>query len=152
MTYRAPLLMSIALGLSGCASPAIPTLGFSELQLPRVDVFNYAIPDRSIPTEPYTLTPAEADLIKSTLSAAYKDGRVLRFGPISARRSADNSLVVCGLVDVPTATGTYTGMSLFDGSSRRQDDGTLAFEPRRIAGRNAPSMDVYIGCRDAGLI
>lgn len=151
MTYRAPILMSIALGLSGCASPAIPTLGFAE-SFPRVDVFNYAIPDRSVPTESYRLTPIETETIKSTLSAAYKDGRLLRFGPISARRSADSSLVVCGLVDVPTAEGVYSGMSLFDGNALAQGDGSLAFEPRRIAGRNAPSLDVYIGCRDAGLI
>lgn len=152
MTYRAPLYMSIALGLSGCASPAMPTLGFSDMQMPSMEVFTYAIPDRSLPTESYRLTPAETESVKNTLSAAYKDGRVLRFGPISARRSADNAVIVCGLVDVPTVEGAYSGMSLFDGNGHQQVDGTLAFEPRRIAGRNAPSMDVYIGCRDAGLI
>ncbi|KQT54318.1 hypothetical protein ASG43_01525 [Aureimonas sp. Leaf454] len=152
MMYRAPALLSIALGLSGCTSPAMPSLGFSEMTLPRVEMFNYAIPDRSVPTQPYQLTPIEIDAIKSSLSAAYLDGRVLHFGPISGRRAADSSVVVCGLVDVPTKAGEYSGMHLFDGRGLPQGDGSFAFEPRRIAGRNAPSMDVYISCRDAGVI
>jgi hypothetical protein len=152
MTYSAPALLSIALGLSGCASPAMPSLGFAEMTLPRVDMFNYSIPDRSIPTQPYQLTPIETDAIKSSLSAAYVDGRVLHFGPISARRAADSSVVVCGLVDVPSSAGVYSGMHLFDGRGIPEGNGSFAFEPRRIAGRNAPSMDVYISCRDAGVI
>lgn len=140
--------------LSGCTSPgSVPRVNLYGMTLPRFEMFRYGVPDTPLETTPHTLTAAELTDIKTDFSSEFQDGRTLEFGPIAARRQSAGSLVVCGLVNIRTPAGTTSGMTLFDGvGSHDTASGRLGFTPRRVAGANAKTLDIYSDCRDAGVL
>ncbi|GGD09880.1 hypothetical protein GCM10011335_10990 [Aureimonas glaciei] len=132
----------------------IPTIDLSGTSLPRLDeMFRYRETDTSQPTTPYALRPDELATIKTAFSGAFRDGRTVQFGPVTARRTSSGNLIVCGLVSIRKPDGRQSGMTLFDGTgSFDAPGGGLSFVPRRLAGGNADSVDVYGDCREAGAL
>ena len=153
MCHRLILAAAFTAGLAGCTTPSVPTVDFSGMALPRFELFRYGVPETSATTTPYRLTPVELADVKAQFSAEFRDGRTLEFGPISARRKSAGGLIICGLVSIRTPAGVESGMSLFDGDgTQRPADGTLDFTPRRVAGANASTIDIYGDCRNAGVL
>jgi hypothetical protein len=151
MRTRLIILATVACGLCACSS--LPTIDLSGTSLPRLDMFRYRQIPTKAPTTPYPLKPDELATIKTAFSAAFRDGRTVQFGPMTARRTQAGSLIVCGLVGIVGPDGSRSGMTLFDGTgSFDPGDGALRFEPRRLAGGNARTVDVYSDCRDAGAL
>ncbi|BDA83253.1 hypothetical protein Sa4125_07950 [Aureimonas sp. SA4125] len=152
MRSRLLILVGLVSGLGAC-TPRMPTIDLSGTSLPRFDMFRSQNDKSSPATTPYPLSRTELAIIKSEFSAAFKDGRTVQFGPVTARRRATGNLVVCGLVSIQKPDGTRSGMTLFDGvGSFETLDGTLTFTPQRLAGGNAKQIDVYGDCRDAGAL
>jgi hypothetical protein len=154
MRTRLLLLAGVACGLGACTSLHIPTIDLSGTSLPRLDdMFRYRETGTSQPTAPYPLRTDELATIKTAFSGAFRDGRTVQFGPVTARRTSSGSLVVCGLVSIHKPDGSHSGMTLFDGTGNFDPyDGRLSFAPRRLAGGNADRVDVYSDCRDAGAL
>lgn len=153
MRTRLIILAGVAFGLCGCSSLRMPTIDLSGTSLPRLDMFRYNQIATPAPTAAYPLSPAELATIRTAFSAAFRDGRTVQFGPMTARRTQTGSLVVCGLVSIRSPDGSQSGMTLFDGTGGFDTpDGSLSFVPRRLAGGNARSVDVYSDCRDAGAL
>lgn len=153
MRHRLILAGLILTSLSGCSGMNAPKIDLSGMALPRFELFRYGVPETSVATTPYTLTAVQLADVKAQFSAEFEDGRTLEFGPVSARRQASGDLVICGLVNINEASGSASGMTLFDGSGKpNTSDGTLAFKARRVAGANAKAIDIYSACRDAGVL
>lgn len=152
ISRRLPFLLMMT-GLSGCSSPSLPKVDFYGMSLPRLDSFRIVAKEEAAPTMAYPLAPTEITDIKSSFSAAFQDGRTLEFGPITARKKVSGDLVVCGLVSVRTPAGLKSGMTLFDGTATPAAvPGRVSFTPKRIAGANAETIDVYSDCKDAGVL
>ena len=153
MRNRSLIVVTLASGLCACSSMRVPTIDLYGTALPRWTMLGAGLEKTSAPTTPYALSPVELSTIKLEFSNAFKDGRTLQFGPVSASRRSSGSLVVCGLVSIHKPDGRHSGMTLFDGVGRFETPGgRLAFTPKRLAGGNASAVDVYSACRDAGAL
>lgn len=157
MVCRRLAALLLAVPLCGCVPARVPRIDLSGMTLPRFEMFRYGVREDDAAMTAYALTPSDVRAIKTQFETAFKDGRTLEFGPLSARQAANRDITVCGLVNVRRPTGTYTGMKLFEGLAKPAADpldplGSLRFTPRRIAGTNAKPLDIYSFCRDAGVL
>ena len=153
MCSRRIIIAVLAAGLGACSSASAPKIELYGMSLPRLELFRFGVEDTTVATTPYPLSPKELAEIKAQFSGEFRDGRTLEFGPVTARQQTTGSLVVCGLVNIRDTSGKHSGMTLFDGvGSPGGMDGRLTFAPKRVAGANAPALDIYSDCRDAGAI
>ena len=154
MTARATLLLAALASLAGCTNVRVPSFDMSGLTLPEFEIFRYGTAETVVPTTPYRLTPGQLNDIRAQFTVAPSFQENMQFGPIAARQRKDGSLAVCGLVNVRRPDGGYLGMRLFDGDATPAPtpETRTAFTLKRIAGFNAKSLDIYIACRDAGVL
>lgn len=130
----------------------LPTVAMPDLDLAALRIPGYPRPQTAPDVTPYRLTGEQTAAIKLKVADALSGQGTPQFSRMSAGRTADGTILACGLVNTVDGMNQATRWRLFSGSGRVGPDGAFEFQVKGLALSKQNALAVFSACQDKGLV